>query len=98
MRITTATVATVAAVFMLAASGVYAQPVRTEGPTSPFTYEALGATPTIQLRRAGADRKVVAEKPAANDAASRGRNEAAPAEAGKPATAQAAVRSTSQTH
>jgi hypothetical protein len=43
--------ATLAAVLMLAGSGVYAQqaPVRTEGPFSPFTYERLGATPSIRL-------------------------------------------------
>ena len=39
---------------MLAASGVLAQqapaaPVRMEPPGSPFTYEALGATPSIRL-------------------------------------------------
>ena len=45
--------ATLAAVLMLAGSAVYAQqaPVRTEGPFSPFTYEALGATPSIRLHR-----------------------------------------------
>ena len=46
--------ATLAAVLMLAGSAVYAQqaPVRTEGPFSPFTYERLGATPSIRLHRA----------------------------------------------
>ena len=45
--------ATLAAVLMLAGSAVYAQqaPVRTEGPFSPFTYERLGATPSIRLHR-----------------------------------------------
>lgn len=45
--------ATLAAVLMLAASGVYAQqpPLVTEGPFSPFTYERLGATPSIRLHR-----------------------------------------------
>ena len=49
-----------AAALLLAASGVYAQqaPVRTEGPFSPLTYEALGATPSIRLHRtAPADRQ-----------------------------------------
>jgi hypothetical protein len=50
----TTSLATLAAVLMLAGSGVYAQqtPVRTEGPFSPFTYERLGATPSIRLHRA----------------------------------------------
>lgn len=49
-------VSALAAVLMLAASGVYAEqaPARTEGPFSPFTYEALGATPSIRLHRAAA--------------------------------------------
>ena len=48
--------ATLAAVLMLAGSAVYAQqaPVRTEGPFSPFTYERLGATPSIRLHREAA--------------------------------------------
>lgn len=47
-------IATLAAVLMLAGSGVYAQqaPVRSEGSFSPFTYERLGATPSIRLDRA----------------------------------------------
>jgi hypothetical protein len=45
---------TLALALMLAASGVFAQQapaarVRTEPPGSPFTYEALGATPSIRL-------------------------------------------------
>jgi hypothetical protein len=46
--------ATLAAVLMLAGSGVYAQqaPAGSEGPFSPFTYERLGATPSIRLQRA----------------------------------------------
>ena len=57
--------ATLAAVLMLAGSAVYAQqaPVRTEGPFSPFTYERLGATPSIRLHReaAPADSRAAAE-------------------------------------
>ena len=47
-------IATLAAVLMLAGSSVYAQqaPVRTEGAFSPLTYERLGATPSIRLPRA----------------------------------------------
>jgi hypothetical protein len=50
----TTSLATLAAVLMLAGSGVYAQqaPMGTEGPFSPFTYERLGATPSIRLHRA----------------------------------------------
>jgi len=50
----TTSLATLAAVLMLAGSGVYAQPAPqgTEGPFSPFTYERLGATPSIRLHRA----------------------------------------------
>ena len=47
------TFATLAAVLMVAGSSVYAQqaPVSTEGAFSPFTYERLGATPSIRLHR-----------------------------------------------
>lgn len=45
---------TLAAVLMLVGTSVFAQQapterVRTEGPFSPFTYERLGATPSIRL-------------------------------------------------
>jgi hypothetical protein len=50
----TTSLATLAAVLMLAGSGAYAQPAPqgNEGPFSPFTYERLGATPSIRLHRA----------------------------------------------
>jgi hypothetical protein len=96
MRITAATVATV---FMLAASGVYAQPVRTEGPTSPFNYEALGATPSIQLLRATAERKPSAGKPATADpaAAVSAKGEPARTDSSGPATKQTVVRAAEPT-
>ncbi len=63
-----ATIATLTAVLMLAGSSVYAQqtaaPVRSEGPFSPFTYEALGATPSVRLPKwlgASAERKAAAD-------------------------------------
>lgn len=62
-----ATVTTLTAVLMLAAGSSYAQqaatPPRSEGPFSPFTYEALGATPSIRLPRLGgsAERKAAAD-------------------------------------
>jgi hypothetical protein len=54
MRTSVTTLATVATVLMLAGSGASAQqaPVRTDAPFSPFTYERLGATPSIRLHRA----------------------------------------------
>jgi len=103
MRIPFATLATA---LMLAASGVYAQqaptaPVRTESATSPFTYEALGATPSIQLRRASPapaaatdTTNVDAGKPAA--APSQGKAQAA-ARAETP-RAQAAAPAAQSTH
>jgi hypothetical protein len=47
---------TLSLALMLAASGVFAQqaptgPARTEPGGSPFTYEALGATPSVRLPR-----------------------------------------------
>ena len=58
-------IATLAAVLTLAGSSVFAQqaPVRTEGPFSPFTYERLGATPSIRLHREAtpADSRAAAE-------------------------------------
>ncbi len=50
---TRTTLASLAAVLMLAGSSATAQqaPVRTEGPFSPFTYERLGATPSLRLHR-----------------------------------------------
>jgi len=51
------TFATLATTLLLAGTSVLAQPaptapVRTESATSPFVYEALGATPRIELRKA----------------------------------------------
>lgn len=53
------TITAVAAALMLAASGVYAQapaaPAKPEvSPFSPLVYDALGATPKVQLRRKAA--------------------------------------------
>ena len=52
-------VATLATALLLASASAFAQqaqpaPVRTEGPFSPLVYERLGATPSIQLRKAPA--------------------------------------------
>jgi hypothetical protein len=89
---------------MLAGSGVFAQQapaerVRTESATSPFTYEALGATPSIQLRRAApaADAsRAAAARPAA-DASQKPATAVAttPAQGGRP---HAAAPATSTTH
>ena len=97
-------IATLAAVLMLAGSSVYAQqaPVRTEGPASPFTYERLGATPSIRLDRAArpADGKEAEAKaqaalksPAAVDPRDAAQAAAARAEtAAKPVAVPAATR------
>lgn len=82
-------IATLAAVLMLAASGVYAQqaPVRTEGPFSPFTYERLGATPSIRLHRAAPADSRSAEAKA--QAALKSPAAVAPQEAARAAAARA---------
>jgi hypothetical protein len=96
--------ATLAAVLMLAGSGVYAQqaPVRTEGPFSPFTYERLGATPSIRLpwaakpaagKEAEAKAQAALKSPATVTApeaarAAAARAETAPAPLATPASAQ----------
>lgn len=105
MRTSLTTLAGLAAVLMLAGSSVYAQqaPARTEGPFSPFTYERLGATPSIRLHRAAkpADAKEAEAKAQAalksaatvspRDAsrAAAARAETAPAPAATPTATQA---------
>lgn len=71
MRTTANTLATVLA---LASSLAFAQPAPTAptrptyDPFSPLVYDALGATPKIQLRKAPAAPKAVAEKKAPAEA------------------------------
>jgi hypothetical protein len=82
--------ASLALAFLLAASGVFAQQapaaaVRTESATSPFTYEALGATPSIRLPR-------LTQAPAADKAAPNAEAQAAqPAQAGRTANSKTAA-------
>ena len=97
-------IATLAAVLMLAGSSVYAQqaPVRTEGAFSPLTYERLGATPSIRLPRAAgpasagqaeAKAQAALKSPAAVDPRDAAQATAARAEtAAKPAAVPAATR------
>jgi hypothetical protein len=95
-------VATLATALLLASASAFAQqaqpaPVRTEGPFSPLVYERLGATPSIQLRKAPA---VPAQAKAPAEAktqeanptpdmsrTSAGKAAAIPAQAAAPATA-----------
>jgi hypothetical protein len=103
----TTSLATLAAALMLAGSGVYAQPAPqgNEGPFSPFspfTYERLGATPSIRLHRAArpadateaqAKAQAALKSPATVSApeaarAAAARAEAAPAPLATPASAQ----------
>ena len=60
-----------AAVLAAAALSANAAAPQTEGPISPFTYEALGATPSVTFgrARAGAPAAVEAPKPAATKGA-----------------------------
>ncbi len=91
---------TLAAVLMLAATSVYAQPAstgpdRTEGPFSPFTYERLGATPSIRLpwsassteARAPVRERAAATEPAQSRPRAAAKAGTAPAQAAAPATA-----------
>lgn len=69
------TLTALAAALLLAASGVYAQPPAAPArpvasPFSPLVYDALGATPKIELRRARkADAAPVAQKAEARGSA-----------------------------
>jgi hypothetical protein len=95
--------ATLAAVLMLAGSSVFAQqapatPVRTEGPFSPFTYERLGATPSIRLpgRAAAAEAKApVKESAAATQAQDKAK---VAAQAGAPTAQVSAPAAAATTH
>ena len=93
---------TVAAVLMLAGTSAFAQqapssPVRTEGPFSPFTYERLGATPSIRLPWSGAPAEAKAPVKASAAAAERTQSKATAAKANS-APAQAAAPATPTAH
>jgi hypothetical protein len=91
-------VATLATALLLASASAFAQPaqpapVRTEGPFSPLVYERLGATPSIQLRKAPAapaEAKAPAEARTQEATRAPGRTGAAAAKA-DPVPAQAAA-------
>jgi hypothetical protein len=104
MRTPITTLATVTAALLYAGSALAqpatAAPVRTESAFSPFVYEALGATPSIQLRKvttAPAATKAAVEPtpPAAAGAQEKATTTAAKAIA---APAQAAAPATATTH
>jgi hypothetical protein len=93
---------TLAAVLMLTATSAFAQqapnsPVRTEGPFSPFTYERLGATPSIRLPWSAVPAE--AKAPVKDSAAAaEGKKSKATAAKANSAPAQATAPATPTTH